>query len=198
MATVAPRPTLFVIAGPNGAGKTSFYETVLARRIAAPFVNADIIQRDELDDSPPEASYRAARIAERRRRVLVAERRSFVFETVFSHPSKLDFLRDARAAGFRIILFHLNVASADIAVARVKARKTEGGHDVPENKIRERYDRNRALIREAALIADRAQILDSSALNEQPRVLLEVSDGRLVSRAKQLPRWCRDLYGDLF
>jgi len=197
MASVAPRPILFVIAGPNGAGKSTFYDTVLAGRVRAPFVNADIIQRDELGDPSPETSYRAAEIAAERRREHLENGRSQVVETVFSHPSKLDLIHDARARGVRIIVFHLNVGSADIAVARVKARKAEGGHDVPQDKIRQRYDRNQALIREAALIADRAQIFDASALNERPRVLIELSNGRVVARAEEFPSWCERLYGDL-
>src|SRR5690606_5325312 len=112
----------------------------------------------------------------------------------FSHPSKLDLLGDARAAGFRIVLFHLNLSSADLAVARVKARKAEGGHDVPEDKIRQRYERNQALIRKAALLADRAQVFDSSALNERPRILLELANGQVVSRAEDAPEWFERLY----
>lgn len=197
MADTPPRPTLFLIAGPNGAGKSTFYDTVVAPMVAAPFVNADIIQRDDLRDPSPQASYEAARMAETRRRELLSARRSFVMETVFSHPSKLQLIRDARAQGFRVVVFHLNVASPEIAVARVRARRQEGGHDVPEDKIRTRYDRNQAIIRAAALLADNAQVLDSSARNQKPRVLLELSNGRAISFAKQCPAWFMKLYGDL-
>ena len=194
MAIVAGRPTLFLIAGPNGAGKSTFYETVLAERIAAPFINADIIQRDELGDPSPEASYRAAEIAGDRRRQHIAAGQSFVMETVFSHPSKIELLQDARDAGFRIIVFHLALASADLAVARVAARIDEGGHPVPEDKIRERFKRNRPLIRQAALLADRAMIFDASALNERPEVLLELAHGQVVRRAGRVPEWFGGLY----
>jgi predicted ABC-type ATPase len=197
MAIVASRPTLFLIAGPNGAGKSTFYETVLAPRIAAPFINADIIQRDELRDRSPEASYQAAKIAEQRRREYIAAGQSFVMETVFSHPSKLELLSDARKAGFRMIVFHLALASADLAVARVKARIDEGGHPVPEEKIRGRYDRNGPLIREAAILADRAMVLDASALNERPEVLLELAHGQVVRKVDQVTDWLDGLYGDL-
>ena len=197
MTGVAARPTLFLIAGPNGAGKSTFYDTVLGPRVAAPFVNADIIQRDEMRDPSLEASYNAARIAERRRRDLVEAGKSFVMESVFSHSSKFDLIRDARSAGFRVVVFHLNVASPDIAVARVKARKDEGGHDVPQDKIRARYHRNQSIIRQAALLADIAQVFDSSALNERPRVLLELAHGRAVNWADERPDWCNALYGDL-
>lgn len=197
MADVSARPTLFLIAGPNGAGKSTFYNTVLAPRIAAPFVNADIIQRDEMRDASLEASYAAARIAEERRREYLAAGRSFVMETVFSHPSKLELIRDAQASGFRVVVFHLNVASAEVAVARVRARANEGGHNVPEDKIRARYERNQAIIRAAALIADNAQIFDSSALNHAPRLLLELANGGAVRWADDRPAWFETLYGDL-
>ena len=197
MAIVAGRPTLFLIAGPNGAGKSTFYDTVLAPRIAAPFINADIIQRDELGDPSPEASYRAAEIAEQRRRDHMASGQSFVMETVFSHPSKLELLQDARIQSYRIIVFHLVLASADLAVARVAARIDEGGHPVPESKIRQRFDRNAPLIRQAALLADRAMIFDASALNERPVMLLELAQGQVARRAGEVPDWFEGLYGDL-
>lgn len=197
MAIVAGRPTLFLIAGPNGAGKSTFYETVLAERIAAPFINADIIQRDELEDPSPKASYRAADIAGDRRRDYIASGQSFVTETVFSHPSKLELLQDARDAGFRIIVFHLALASADLAVARVEARASEGGHPVPEDKVRGRFERNAPLIRQAALMADRAMVFDASALNERPAVLLELAHGQVVRRAGRVPDWFEELYTGL-
>ena len=197
MAIVAGRPTLFLIAGPNGAGKSTFYETVLAPRIAAPFINADIIQRDELRDPSPEASYRAAEIAEQRRRHHMAAGQSFVMETVFSHPSKLELLQDARDAGYRIIVFQLALASADLAVARVEARAEEGGHPVPEDKIRQRFARNTPLIRQAALLADRAMVFDASALNERPVMLLELAQGQVARRAGEVPDWFEGVYPGL-
>lgn len=194
MIPAGPRPTLFLIAGPNGAGKTTFFETVLKARVRAPFINADIIQRDELGDPSPEAAYDAARIADARRRELLAAGRTFVMETVFSHPSKLEFLRAAREAGYRIVVFHLNVVSADLSVARVEARIEEGGHTVPEKKIRERYDRNQALIRAAVLMADYGAIYDSSALNVPPRLLARAGLGQVEIIVPDLPDWFRKLY----
>lgn len=197
MAIAAGRPTLFLIAGPNGAGKSTFYDTVLAPRIAAPFINADIIQREELGDPTPEASYRAAKVAGKRRREYIGAGQSFVMETVFSHPSKLELLSDARDAGFRIVVFHLALASANLAVARVKARIEEGGHPVPEQKIRQRFERNGPLIRKAAMLADRAMVFDASALNERPEMLMELAHGQVVRRADAVPDWFGGIYGDL-
>lgn len=194
MSAPPARPTLFLLAGPNGAGKTTFYETVLKPRVQAPFINADIIQRDELKKSSVKAAYEAARIADSRRKDLLAAQQSFVMETVFSHPSKLEFLRDARRAGYRIVVFHLNVVSPDLSVARVEARVEEGGHAVPEDKIRERYARNQSLIKAAVLMADYGAIYDSSALNTPPRLLARATLGQVDLMVTDPPAWFVALY----
>jgi predicted ABC-type ATPase len=95
-----------------------------------------LIQRDELKDPSLEASYRASELAQALRDEYLRSHRSFVVETVFSHVSKLERVRAARANGFVIMMYHIGVNSPDLSVARVKERVGEGGHDVPEHKIR--------------------------------------------------------------
>lgn len=188
------RPSLVLLAGPNGAGKSTLYQTRVAPSFAGPFVNADIIQRDELRDPSMAASYEAARIAEARRTELLEARRSFVTETVFSHPSKLDVVRNARVRGYVVIVMHVGVDGADLSVGRVRTRTEEGGHDVPEDKIRDRYARGQPLIRQAVLQADRGMVFDNSRLNRPPRQMLVFAAGRLVSAAATLPRWILTTY----
>ena len=188
-------PTLALLAGPNGAGKTTLYETYVAPSLRAPFVNADLIQRDELRDPSPEASYRAARIADERRDAYLAAGRSFVTETVFSHPSKVALVRAAKARGFVVILFHIGVASADLSVARVRGRVEESGHAVPERKIRERYDRNGPIIREAMHLCDIGHVYDNSKLNEPPERILGFTAGRVSFVRAVVPPWARAIYG---
>lgn len=189
-------PVLVLLAGPNGAGKSTLYETRVRPAIAAPFVNADLIQRDELRDPDPDAAYAAARIAAERRAAHLAAGRSFVAETVFSHPSKLDLIDDARARGFTVIVFHVGVEAADLSVARVAARVSEGGHPVPEAKVRARFDRTGPLIREAVRRADRGLVFDNSALNVPPAHMLTLTGGRTTFVAPRLRRWVRDLYAE--
>ena len=197
MTSPAPRPTLFLIAGPDGAGKSTFYDAVLKPRVQAPFINADIIQRDELKDPSGEAAYEAAKIASARRGDCLRSGRSFVTETVFSHPSKPEMPGAARKAGFRIVIFHLHLGSADLAVARVAARVDEGGHPVPENKIRERYARNQQLIHDAVLMADKGAVYDASRLNQAPRLLAKTSLGQADWVTQDLPEWFERLYAEL-
>lgn len=187
-------PTMIVLAGPNGAGKSTLYETRIAPGFAGPFINADIIQRDELCDPSPAASYQAARIASLRRADYLARERDFVTETVFSHTSKLDLIEEARARGFTVIVMHIGVDTPDLSVARVGARVAEGGHIVPADKIRARYARGAPFIRAAVLKADRGMVFDNSRLNKPPTHCLTFSNGRLVFAEPRLPAWIRWVY----
>lgn len=190
------RPSLVLLAGPNGAGKTTLYQTRVAPSFAGPFINADLIQRDELKDPSMEASYRAAKIAAERRASLLEDWKSFATETVFSHPSKLDIITDARSRGYMVIIMHVGVDAPDLSIARVRARTEEGGHDVPEQKVRDRYVRGQPLIRQAVLQADRGMVFDNSTLNEPPRLMLLFATGRLVQAEPVLPDWILSGYAE--
>jgi len=183
-----------MLAGPNGAGKTTLYETLIQPRMKAPFINADLIQKHELCDRSMETAYKAAKIAQQRRQSHLQSKASFVSESTFSHPSKLSLIDEAKAAGFRVLVYHLSVRTADLSVARVVTRVERGGHDVPEEKIRARYERNRGLIRQAVLKADKAFVYDNSALGKPPVPVMSFSCGRVDRLAGELPEWARTLY----
>jgi len=188
------KPAMIVLAGPNGAGKSTLYETRIAPSFAGPFINADIIQRDEMRDPSPDASYEAAKIASSRRADYLAQGRDFATETVFSHPSKLELIDEAGIRGFTVIVMHVGVDTADLSVARVSARAQEGGHIVPEDKIRARYVRSAPFIRAAILKADRGMVFDNSDLNQPPSHCLTFANGRLVFAVPRLPGWIRSVY----
>ena len=192
--SIATRPTFVVLAGPNGAGKSTLYETRIAPSLNVPLINADIIQRDELKDDDMNAAYQAAQIASERRAECLEQRKSFVTETVFSHPSKQELFHKGRGLGFRILLFHICVEHPDLSVARVSERVKEGGHPVPENKIRHRYDRNGPLIRQAALLSDVAHVFDNSEFNQPPKCVLSFRNGKLSFVCPRLPSWALKIY----
>ena len=194
--TPAKRPTLIVLAGPNGSGKTTLYETRIKPGLSVPFINADIIQRDELNDTDMNAAYKAAEIASERRNEHLTQRKSFVTETVFSHPSKLDLIHEAKKQGYRVMVFHICVEHPDLSVARVNERVKEGGHPVPEEKIRQRYDRNGPLIRQAALLSDIAHIFDNSKLNQPPERVMSFSAGKVSFSVTRLPDWVLKIYAE--
>lgn len=183
-----------MLAGPNGAGKSTLYEAVIKPKIKAPFINADLIQRDELKNPSMESAYQAAEIAEQRRREHLEQKKSFVSESTFSHPSKLSLIHDAKNAGFAVVLYHVNVRTPDLSVMRVSHRNATGGHNVPEDKIRERYERNQPLIREAVKAADRAFVYDNSRRNRAPELALAFKKGQVIHASENVPAWCRSLY----
>lgn len=192
----APRPTLVILAGPNGSGKSTLFDTRIAPKLAVPFINADIIQRDELQDGDVTAAYRAAQIASERRAEFLNARRSFATETVFSHPSKLELLTQAKGLGYRVMTFHISVAHPDLSVARVGERVREGGHAVPEEKIRARYARAGPLIRQAVLNSDAGHVFDNSGLNRPPLHVLSFTQKTLSFALPHLPDWVLALYSD--
>ncbi|WP_305971226.1 MULTISPECIES: zeta toxin family protein [unclassified Mameliella] len=190
------RPSLVLLAGPYGAGKSTLYQPRVAPAFAGQFINADIIQRDELRDPSMAASYQAARSADARRAEMMQAGRRFATETVFSHPSKLDIIEDARAHGYIVVVMHVGVDSHDLSGSRVRGRTEEGGHDVPEEKIRAQYDRGSPLIRAAVLRADRGMVFDKSRLNTAPGQMLVFANGRLTRAAPILPEWILRAYAD--
>jgi len=190
-------PTLHLIAGINGAGKTTFYRDFLEQRTpGAQFVNADELARERWPDEIDARSEEAARLADGLRKELLEARRTFVAETVFSHESKLELVRDARARGFRVLLFHIHVSSPELARLRVVTRVSEGGHDVLEEKIRRRYPRTLLLIRQAAMIADRTFVFDNSMLDRTVTWVMTLERGKVLSLAENVPAWVREVYAE--
>ena len=182
---------LDLVVGPNGAGKSTFVRLTLAPLIpASVFVNADEIARHRWPASADAHAYEAAAVAARTRTKLIEDRRPFITETVFSHPSKLELIRQARAAGYTLVL-HVMLVPEEIAVRRVAHRVRAGGHAVPEQKIRERYRRLWALVADAIALADNATVYDNTSIRG-PRVVAQLSEG-VISGAVAWPGWAPDL-----
>ena len=129
------------MAGPNGAGKTTFafnYLNVAARGMA--FVNADLIAAGLAPTDPSHADVQAGRLMLAELDRLVAEGRSFAFETTLSGRSYLRKIRRWRSEGYRVTLLFLSLPSADDAIERVRQRVAHGGHNVPSDVIRRRFE----------------------------------------------------------
>ncbi|MET0271672.1 MAG: zeta toxin family protein [Phenylobacterium sp.] len=190
-------PAVHILAGPNGAGKTTLYEAFVRRATNAEFVNADRLSLEALGRHAltREDAELGQRLANERRDALLAGRQSLVTESTFSHPSKLELVRKAKALGYTVVVYHVNVQTADDAVARVTAREGHGGHPVPEANIRGRYERNPPLIREAVMLADLAHVFDNSRLGALPRRIIAFEAGKVTHVVDDLPDWAATLYG---
>jgi len=183
------RPIVVALAGPNGAGKTTFFHAHL-QPAGLRFVNADVLAR-ELDLEP----YAAAKVADALRRELVRQRESFVFETVFSDPvgDKLAFMKEAIAAGYTVVLCFIGMAGVKTSEERVSMRVSQGGHDVPPDKLRSRYPRTLANLKTAIRELPHVLIFDNDDLSTPFRRVAVFDHGQMTFRHSKLPRWLTKL-----
>lgn len=167
-------PVLHLLVGPNGSGKSSLWTYVLEQELHLEFVNVDAIAE--------------------RRAELLTEPHSFVTETVFSHPSKVELVRSAVAAGY-LVTVHVLAVPESLAVDRVGSRVENGGHAVPDDKIRGRYGRLWAHVAAAIALAERTRVYDNTVAAKPFRLVAEFERGaRLWS---DWPPWMPDELSDL-
>lgn len=135
-------------------------------------------------------SYSVAIVADFFKEQYLKHRISFSFETVFSHPAKIDILRRAQAAGFKTYMYFIATENPVINVNRIKERVALGGHDVPEEKTRSRYLRCMEQVRYALPYLNRAYFFDNST--EQSIYLAEYeSEAGFTLHSELLPSWFR-------
>jgi predicted ABC-type ATPase len=180
---------MFVVAGPNGAGKSTL--TSRARTLfGLDPIDADAIQREtgmSSADAWAEGLHRC--------REALAARTSFLIETTLAgsdprRPSTyLQLMREAKDQGFRVDLTFIALENADAHVARVADRVAARLHAIPEQMIRDRYDRSLRRAAEALPIADHALFIDNSSARFPFREIAEFESLRPIAVADPFPLW---------
>jgi predicted ABC-type ATPase len=170
------RPIVVALAGPNGAGKTTFYHAHLAEA-GLRFVNTDVIA-SELGLTGYEAAEAAAAI----RGALIARQESFVFETVLSDPvgDKVAQLRSVAEQGYEVVLIFIQIPDAQVSLERVAMRVSQGGHDVPDEKLLARFERTRANLQRAIEQLPHVLLFDHSDLARPYRHVATYDHGHRV------------------
>ncbi|MCJ0765746.1 AAA family ATPase [Variovorax terrae] len=196
-----PQPVFFLLAGPNGAGKSSLYRAAVADGLipeTAEFVNADLHERAHLQhvQDPERRSAAAREWADARRAALLAQGKTFVSETVFSHESKLLLIEQAQRSGFLVVLLVVCLDHPQRLLERVRQRVQEGGHDVPADRILARYPRTLAFLARAVRQADMALLYDTGAVPDQDGFNRPVRVATCRKQAttrlvKPLPQWAK-------
>ena len=142
-------------------------------------------------DSVSPSSYVAAAVADYLRQKMLASSSSFVCETVFSHPSKLDFMKRASTNGFKVYLYFIALQDPCINIERVSNRVCKGGHDVPKDKVISRFHRCMDNLLPAMKLCAKAYFFDNSEANEicgfNNFACLE--DGEIVFLSDTVPAW---------
>jgi len=179
------RPVIVAVAGPNGAGKTTFYRAHL-QPAGLRFINADVISQQLQIDG-----YAAARVAAAVRDELVRQRESFVLETVFSDPvgEKVRFLKEAAQAGYNTILCFVGIDGPFISEERVAMRVLQGGHDVPSEKLVQRFPRTLANLKLAIRELPRVWVFDNNDLRKPHRLVAVIEDGVVGKLKRPVPQW---------
>ena len=180
------KPLAIVLAGHNGAGKSTMWYDHLAPQLKLPLVNADRMMLSVLPDMPLEKLPKWAKalrdknnawmgVAQKGVESFVAQAMAqkvpFATETVFSYwedlgngkfASKIDTVRKLQEQGYFVLLLFVGLGHVNLSIARVASRKSIGGHDVPLEKLIERFPRTQKAIHQALKLADAAVLVDNS------------------------------------
>jgi predicted ABC-type ATPase len=152
-------------------------------------INIEVKQNFLVDKAKDTHSYEASFIASFIRAQLYASGKSFSFETVMSHPSKIDELKKAQTLGYRTYLYFVCTDSPEINVDRIANRVTIGGHGVGDDKVRSRYAATLKNLYKAIKYADRVFLFDNS---KEMQMIAELSNGALSLKTNHLPEWFQE------
>ncbi len=204
------KPLLLVVAGPNGTGKTEITEIVRQKfnwTNGLVEVNPDNIAQKEFGNwNDPTAIRKAAQRADEIREECLIKRQGLLFETVLSIPEKIGYLRRAKEAGYFIRMIYVATETPEINLIRIAWRADQGGHAVPAEKVRNRYERSLKLAIEASQIVDRAYFVDNSREVQvstdkiEPYPIFKTINGlvaKVYIEEARFPIWVKNIYKSL-
>lgn len=194
---------ILVLAGVNGAGKSSLLGMMLAED-GATWFNPDAFTRQLVEHGWPldEANATAWHEGTRRLRAAMAEDFDYAFETTLGASTIPALLREA-CAKHQVSIWFCGLESAELHLQRVAARVAAGGHDIPEDKIRQRFDSSRLNLIEllphltALHVYDNSRPADADGQVE-PLLVLALERGRILCPAAQeefaqVPEWAKPI-----
>ena len=157
---------IYIIAGPNGAGKTTLANELLPIELEClNFINADLIAAGLSPFQPNTMAIKAGRLMLQQINDCVIKNESFAFETTLSGKAYIKKIKEWKAKGYEIIIYYLKLPSVDFAIERVKLRVAQGGHNVPEQTIKRRFNRGWTNFQELYKpLADAWIIFDNSGI----------------------------------
>jgi predicted ABC-type ATPase len=180
------KKNIYIIAGPNGAGKTTFAKKFLPDYAKCQhFVNADLIAYGLSPFSPRIAAMKAGRLVLEQIHDMADKNVDFAFETTLSGKSYVNFLKEVKRKGYYLHFFFLWIPSPELALARIKDRVAEGGHDVPAGDVRRRFGRGiQNLFRFYGPLLDSWMFFDNAG--SVPHLIAEEKKGKIAVIDKKL------------
>lgn len=201
----ATRACIYVLAGNNGSGKSSIGGAKFLE-FGTEFFNPDeVAQTMRAADSNLDQAEANSRAWHEGRRLLersIAEKLTFAFETTLGGNTIPQLLEQATASGLDVRIWYVGLEGVDLHIARVRARVRKGGHDIPEERIRERYDTSRSnLIRlmpqlaELRLHDNTSDADPNSGASPEPLLVLHMIRGRIEFQCpvEETPNWAKPI-----
>ena len=177
-----------IFAGVNGAGKSTFYnmsqdipdfkETVR--------INTDEIVREIGDWRNDADQMKAGKIGIKLRNEAIRQGKSFNEETTLCGKTIIKLFEKLKENGYKIDLYYVRLKNSDIALERIKSRVANGGHDIPAEKVRRRYEESRNNLEKVIPFCNSVSIFDNS---ESFRRLATIKEGKLIQKADKVPFW---------
>jgi len=166
-----PNKNVYIICGPNGSGKTTVAKKLLPNFLDVfEYVNADEIAAGLSPFNPESVAIQAGRLMLERLDTLTNLGSDFAFETTLSARHFVKFLRNCKNVGYTVNLIYFWLESPELAILRVRRRVESGGHNIPEDVIRRRYERGRINLTQLYLpICDTWIIYNNSG--DEPRLI---------------------------
>lgn len=187
-------PAIYILAGPNGTGKTTYYTTAIEEgfiEATLPFINVDVICRDELGGYSEENTVKAENIARERIRAHIEKGESFMIESNLARQSDYDWIQRMSDAGYDTHLFFLCTSLIDINIQRVEKRVQEGGHYIPEAIVRQRYNSALTYLKGKLHTFNEAILIDNS--DDIPQNVAFLADGVITYKMEHCPEWAQSL-----
>ncbi|MDF5723655.1 MAG: zeta toxin family protein [Rhizonema sp. PD37] len=181
------KPTLTIIAGPNGSGKSTFTRNT-RESLKVPFIDPDAEARKIRHDAPELVAVAAGKQAIKLARNYLDNNQSFAVETTLSGNTHLKMMREAKQKGWVVNLIYIGIDNVEVNIDRVAQRVVEGGHNVPIEDIRRRYERSLQNLPIALQLADNVSIYDNSTPAGHQN-LLAIENGRINQQVPELPQW---------
>jgi predicted ABC-type ATPase len=200
-----PQPCLYVIAGPNGGGKSSIVGAMLLEA-GGDYFNPDVESKRIRDENPniseSDANSMAWKLGKSILERAIRDQKTFAFETTLGGNTIPSLLAAAVERGLQLKIWFISLSTPELHIQRVRSRVAKGGHDIPEAKIRERFERGRANLLRLLPVTTELRLYDNTldadpdeGVAPEPLLVLHSRERRIVQtcEAARTPNWAKPI-----